>query len=600
MTYCIQSIYAVINKIPYGALTSKSYAFNPRPWELKIHEIFDPISEFFEPSLVGIANNKIQRVLPVNDFSNSFNSSTYNWISNRFRFLFDNILNNQNKNFLPLLPINFWIYNLSEDIFIHKSECVPTSWNFILNALGSKISNFRAFSHAMVSRLPSQDSDIYSVNSFYQLLRSKTNIFKFFEDYNFNTSKFNFFWPLMRNFANPNILDDCSSLILIGFNVYFLNPNLHYQIKKKVQSSRLSVYTFLAFNFGFNFNYKNVIPTSENIKMFFLGRHKWSKLGINKGSYVVLDYNILITWPEDIKSLIFQFWKKYPHNISLINNKNKFFFSPEYFGASLFLNFKDCISSSAYFPWSNFFFFMHKEFGALQNILNHSSYSKLFSFMFEGFDYKYIFDFNKINFGVMNSTQTNLLVNGNSNYFIPISGFGEFTSSYRIETPRVQHKVVLNTSKSKSFGQYFFLLRKILNKSKNYIHIFKFWNIGFFLFIFFWFFFVLHIMSTVINFIETQRLCKYLNNYYITKPAAQEMLDKIFFTYCKDNLYRFFYFNVKGSYRNMFKQVIPVYYFNWYVTPNLGFFSKSNQKFNSRTLLLDKNYFYSRFINFRK
>ena len=102
MTYCIQSIYAVINKIPYGALTSKSYAFNPRPWELKIHEIFDPISEFFEPSLVGIANNKIQRVLPVNDFSNSFNSSTYNWISNRFRFLFDNILNNQNKNLIVL------------------------------------------------------------------------------------------------------------------------------------------------------------------------------------------------------------------------------------------------------------------------------------------------------------------------------------------------------------------------------------------------------------------------------------------------------------------------------------------------------------------
>src|SRR5690606_6789144 len=142
-----------------------------------------------------------------------------------------------------------------------------------------------------------------------------------------------------------------------------------------------------------------------------------------------------------------------------------------------------------------------KEFGALQSIFNRLSYHKLLSAMFEGFDYKYIFDFNKINFGVMDLTQTNFLVNGNSNYFIPISEFGEFTSSYRIEALRIQHKVVLNTSKSKSFGPYFFLLRKILNKSKNYIHIFKFWKIGFFLFFFFLFFFFLDIFCLFFIFI---------------------------------------------------------------------------------------------------
>ena len=100
--------------------------------------------------------------------------------------------------------------------------------------------------------------------------------------------------------------------------------------------------------------------------------------------------------------------------------------------------------------------------------------------------------------------------------------------------------------------------------------------------------------------ISILRLYTFLNNYYVPKPVIYEVFDKIFFTHYKDNLYKFFYFKVFDSRRNMFKQVVPLYYFNWYVNLNLGFFSKNDQSFGSKTLLLDRNYFYSRFINFKK
>ena len=98
-----------------GALTSKPYSFVQRPWELKIVETFDPQSVVYTPINVDIFNNKVKRILPVNDYNFGQN---YNWISNKTRFFFE-LISAQEKELsfysAPLSPFqitkNFYLLN---------------------------------------------------------------------------------------------------------------------------------------------------------------------------------------------------------------------------------------------------------------------------------------------------------------------------------------------------------------------------------------------------------------------------------------------------------------------------------------------------------
>jgi len=55
----------IIDLCPVGALTSKPYAFNARPWELNSVESIDILDTFASNIRIDFLNNKIYRILPI-------------------------------------------------------------------------------------------------------------------------------------------------------------------------------------------------------------------------------------------------------------------------------------------------------------------------------------------------------------------------------------------------------------------------------------------------------------------------------------------------------------------------------------------------------
>src|SRR5687768_8757803 len=76
----------VIDLCPVGALTSKPYAFNARPWELKKTESVDVMDAVGSAIRVDTRGREVMRVMPrVNEEINE------EWISDKTRFIWDGL-----------------------------------------------------------------------------------------------------------------------------------------------------------------------------------------------------------------------------------------------------------------------------------------------------------------------------------------------------------------------------------------------------------------------------------------------------------------------------------------------------------------------------
>src|SRR5262249_10891901 len=76
----------VVDLCPVGALTSKPYAFNARPWELVKTETVDVMDAVGSAIRVDSRGREVMRVLPrVNDAVNE------EWISDKTRFIWDGL-----------------------------------------------------------------------------------------------------------------------------------------------------------------------------------------------------------------------------------------------------------------------------------------------------------------------------------------------------------------------------------------------------------------------------------------------------------------------------------------------------------------------------
>jgi NADH-quinone oxidoreductase subunit G len=88
----------VIDLCPVGALTSKTYAFKARPWELRLIETIDLNDSSGSPVYVSYKDSEIFRVTPKNLLNDII-------ISDKARFSYDSLKNSRIKT--PLKRINF-------------------------------------------------------------------------------------------------------------------------------------------------------------------------------------------------------------------------------------------------------------------------------------------------------------------------------------------------------------------------------------------------------------------------------------------------------------------------------------------------------------
>ena len=124
-TYLEQSVQSelsgnVIDLCPVGALTSKPYVFEARPWELKKTETIDVMDAVGSNIRVDTYDWEVKRVLPI--INEDINEE---WISDKTRYACDGLLNQR----------------LDTPYIKYNKKFEKASWNEVYNIIKSKIDN---------------------------------------------------------------------------------------------------------------------------------------------------------------------------------------------------------------------------------------------------------------------------------------------------------------------------------------------------------------------------------------------------------------------------------------------------------------------------
>ncbi len=138
-TYLEQSIQSelsgnVIDLCPVGALTSKPYVFEARPWELKKTETIDVMDAVGSNIRVDTYDWEVKRVLPI--INEDINEE---WISDKTRYACDGLLNQRLD--VPYIKYNNKFEKASwDEVFkIIKSKIINTDKNKIAGFVGDLI-----------------------------------------------------------------------------------------------------------------------------------------------------------------------------------------------------------------------------------------------------------------------------------------------------------------------------------------------------------------------------------------------------------------------------------------------------------------------------
>ena len=108
----------VIDLCPVGALTSKPYAFNARPWELRKTETVDVMDAMGASIRVDARGGAVMRILPrINDEINE------EWISDKSRFIWDGLGRQR----------------LDQPYIRENGKLRPASWNEALEVVAEKL-----------------------------------------------------------------------------------------------------------------------------------------------------------------------------------------------------------------------------------------------------------------------------------------------------------------------------------------------------------------------------------------------------------------------------------------------------------------------------
>ena len=267
-TYLEQSVQSelsgnVIDLCPVGALTSKPYVFEARPWELKKTETIDVMDAVGSNIRVDTYDWEVKRVLPI--INEDINEE---WISDKTRYACDGLLNQR-------LDTPYIKYN-------NKFE--KASWNEVYNIIKSKLEN----------------SDKEKICGFVgDLTNMETSfIFKEFLERTINTKKYDF-RPNKRFIDNSkrenylfnstiNGVEKADLILLIGTNPRYEATMLNARIRKAFVNNNIKIVSLN--NVGeLTYDYLSLDGRAKTIKEIVDNNHKISEEIINsKNPLIVL------------------------------------------------------------------------------------------------------------------------------------------------------------------------------------------------------------------------------------------------------------------------------------------------------------------------
>ena len=266
-TYLEQSVQSelsgnVIDLCPVGALTSKPYVFEARPWELKKTETIDVMDAVGSNIRVDTYDWEVKRVLPIiNDDINE------EWISDKTRYSCDGLLNQR-------LDIPYVKYN-------NKFE--KASWNEVYKIIKSKIENTNK------EKICGFVGDLTNMETSF--------IFKEFLERTINTKKYDF-RPTKRFIDNSkrenylfnssiNGVEEADFILLIGTNPRFEATMLNARIRKAFVNNKTKIISLNDVG-ELTYDYESLDGKTQTIKNIIDNNHKISTEIINSKNPMII------------------------------------------------------------------------------------------------------------------------------------------------------------------------------------------------------------------------------------------------------------------------------------------------------------------------
>jgi len=255
-TYLEQSMQSelsanVVDLCPVGALTSKPYVFEARPWELKKTETIDVMDAIGSNIRVDTYDWEVKRILPI--INEDINEE---WISDKTRYACDGLLNQRLD--APFIKYNGKFEKASwEEVYkIIKSKLENTSKDKVCGFVGD-LTNMETgyiFKEFFDRTLDSENYESRSDNRFTDISKR--------ENYLFNST--------------INGIEDSDFIFLIGTNPRFEATILNARIRKSHLNNNTKIVSLNDVG-DLTYPYESLDGQTQTLKDIFDGNHNIAK-----------------------------------------------------------------------------------------------------------------------------------------------------------------------------------------------------------------------------------------------------------------------------------------------------------------------------------
>ena len=240
----------VIDLCPVGALTSKPYAFEARPWELKKTESIDVMDAVGTNIRVDTYGWEVKRILP--RLNNEINEE---WISDKTRYACDGLLKQRLD--VPYIKKN--------------NKLVKSSWDEAINLVSERIKSTEP------SKIGAHVGDTVSIEEIYAF-KSFLSSLKV-QNYDFREKKFYINPDDKINYLfNTTIqgIEKSDLILLIGCNPRHEATMVNARIRKAFKQGKTTIFS-IGDPGELTYNYEVVGNSVEDLKNIFNSQNNFSK-----------------------------------------------------------------------------------------------------------------------------------------------------------------------------------------------------------------------------------------------------------------------------------------------------------------------------------
>jgi len=283
----------VIDLCPVGALTSRPYAFEARPWELKKTETIDVMDAVGSNIRVDSYGWEVKRVLPrINEDINE------EWISDKTRYACDGLLKQRLD--VPYVRKN--------------GKLTKTSWEEAFKVLINKIKSLNPNEIAGIVGDLADLEMIYSFKSFFEKSIGSSNLECRQERIYINPlDRINYIFN-----STINGIEESDLILLVGTNPRLEATILNARIRKAFKKNKLKIYS-IGDPGDLTYPYHNIGSNTSIIRDIISGSHEISeKIKKSKKPLIIIGESAL---NDSVGEYVFETLKNFLHNNNFIKKE---------------------------------------------------------------------------------------------------------------------------------------------------------------------------------------------------------------------------------------------------------------------------------------